>query len=94
MNLLGTSAWYAPGAAAAQMVEAILKDQRRVFPCCAWLQGEYGVNDLYLGVPVILGKNGIERIIELDLNDEEKALLAQSETAVREVKGVLDGLSL
>ena len=94
VNLLGTSAWYAPGAAAAQMVEAIVKDQRRVFPCCAWLQGEYGVNDLYLGVPVILGKNGIERIIELDLNDEEKALLAQSETAVREVKGVLDGLSL
>ena len=94
VNLLGTSAWYAPGAAAAQMVEAIVKNQRRVFPCCAWLQGEYGVNDLYLGVPVILGKNGIERIIELDLNDEEKALLAQSETAVREVKGVLDGLSL
>ena len=94
VNLLGTSAWYAPGAAAAQMVEAIVKDQRRVFPCCAWLQGEYGVNDLYLGVPVILGKNGIERIIELDLNDEEKALLAQSETAVREVKAVLDGLSL
>ena len=94
VNLLGTSAWYAPGAAAAQMVEAIVKDQRRVFPCCAWLQGEYGVNDLYLGVPVILGKNGIERIIELNLNDEEKALLAQSETAVREVKGVLDGLSL
>ena len=94
VNLLGTSARYAPGAAAAQMVEAIVKDQRRVFPCCAWLQGEYGVNDLYLGVPVILGKNGIERIIELDLNDEEKALLAQSETAVREVKGVLDGLSL
>ena len=66
MNLLGTSAWYAPGAAAAQMVEAIVRDQRRVFPCCAWLTGEYGVNDLYLGVPVILGKNGIERIIELD----------------------------
>ena len=79
VNLLGTSAWYAPGAAAAQMVEAIVRDQRRVFPCCAWLTGEYGVNDLYLGVPVILGKNGIERIIELDLNDDEKALLATSE---------------
>ena len=78
VNLLGTSAWYAPGAAAAQMVEAIVRDQRRVFPCCAWLTGEYGVNDLYLGVPVILGKNGIERIIELDLNDDEKALLATS----------------
>ena len=94
VNLLGTSAWYAPGAAAAQMVEAIVRDQRRVFPCCAWLTGEYGVNDLYLGVPVILGKNGIERIIELDLNDEEKALLATSESAVRDVKLVLDGLSL
>ena len=94
VNLLGTSAWYAPGAAAAQMVEAIVRDQRRVFPCCAWLTGEYGVNDLYLGVPVILGKNGIERIIELDLNDSEKALLATSESAVRDVKHVLDGLSL
>ncbi len=94
VNLLGTSAWYAPGAAAAQMVEAIVRDQRRVFPCCAWLTGEYGVSDLYLGVPVILGKNGIERIIELDLNDDEKALLATSETAVRDVKHVLDGLSL
>ena len=94
VNLLGTSAWYAPGAAAAQMVEAIVRDQRRVFPCCAWLTGEYGVNDLYLGVPVILGKNGIERIIELDLNDDEKALLATSESAVRDVKPVLDGLSL
>ena len=94
VNLLGTSAWYAPGAAAAQMVEAIVRDQRRVFPCCAWLTGEYGVNDLYLGVPVILGKNGIERIIELDLNEDEKALLATSETAVRDIKHVLDGLSL
>ena len=94
VNLLGTSAWYAPGAAAAQMVEAIVRDQRRVFPCCAWLTGEYGVNDLFLGVPVILGKNGIERIIELDLNEDEKALLATSEKAVRDVKHVLDGLSL
>ena len=94
VNLLGTSAWYAPGAAAAQMVEAIVRDQRRVFPCCAWLQGEYGVNDLYLGVPVILGKNGIEKIIELDLNDDEKELLRTSEAAVRDVKGVLDRLGL
>ena len=94
VNLLGTSAWYAPGAAAAQMVEAILRDQRRVFPCSAWLQGEYGVNDLYLGVPVIHGKDGIEKIIELDLNDDEKELLRTSEAAVRDVKGVLDRLSL
>lgn len=90
VNLMGTSAWYAPGAAAAQMVEAIVRDQRRIFPVCAWLTGEYDVNDLYLGVPVILGKNGIERIIELDLNDDEKALLKASETAVREVKEAYD----
>lgn len=94
VKLLGTSAWYAPGAAAAQMVEAIVKDQKRVFPVCTWLQGEYGIKDLYLGVPVILGKNGIERIIELDLNDEEKALLAESESAVRGVKEVLDGMDI
>ncbi len=93
VQLLGTSAWYAPGAAAAQMVEAIVRDQKRVFPVCAWLQGEYGINDLYLGVPVILGKNGIERIIELDLNDTERKLLNESEKAVREVKEVLDNMN-
>ena len=92
VNLLGTSAWYAPGAAAAQMVEAIVKDQRRVFPACVWMQGEYGISDMYLGVPVILGKNGIEKVIELDLNEEEKKLLIQSESAVREVKAVLDSM--
>lgn len=92
VNLMGTSAWYAPGAAAAQMVEAIVRDQKRVFPVCAWLQGEYGVNDLYLGVPVVLGKNGIEKIIELDLNEDEKALLHASETAVREVKDAYDNM--
>ncbi len=87
VGLMGTSAWCAPGAAAAQMVSTILRDERRIYPCCAWLTGEYGVNDLYLGVPVVLGKNGIEKIIELDLNDSEKALLADSEKAVR---GVVD----
>ena len=92
VNLLGTSAWYAPGAAAAQMVEAIVRDQRRVFPVCAWLEGEYGQNDIYLGVPVILGKNGIEKIIELDLNDQEKELLETSSGHVREVMGVLDAM--
>jgi malate dehydrogenase len=92
VNLMGTSAWYAPGAAAAQMVEAIVRDQKRVFPVCTWLTGEYGVKDLYLGVPVILGKNGIERIIELDLNEEEKALLKDSEAAVREVKAAYDNM--
>ena len=93
VNLLGTSAWYAPGAAAAQMVEAIVKDQRRVFPACVWMQGEYGISDMYLGVPVILGKNGIEKVIELKLNAEEMDLLSQSATAVREVKAILDGMN-
>jgi len=92
VNLLGTSAWYAPGAAAAQMVEAIVRDQKRIFPVCAWLQGEYGLKDIYLGVPVKLGKNGIEEIIELKLNDEEKALLNTSAKAVKEVMSVLDTL--
>ena len=94
VNLLGTSAWYAPGAAAAQMVEAIVKDQRRVFPACVWMQGEYGISDMYLGVPVILGKNGIEKVIELDLNKGERAMLADSEKAVREVKAILDGMNV
>jgi len=94
VKLLGTSAWYAPGAAAAQMVEAIVKDQRRVFPVCAWLTGEYDQNEIYLGVPVILGKNGIEKIIELDLNNDEKALLQESSVAVRAVKEVLDGMDI
>jgi malate dehydrogenase len=92
VKLMGTSAWYAPGSAAAQMVEAIVKDQRRVFPVCVKLEGEYGIKDCYLGVPVVLGKNGIERIIELDLNQEEKALMNASHKAVREVMDVLDKL--
>ena len=92
VNLLGTSAWYAPGSAAAQMVEAIIKDQKRVFPVCALLNGEYGMKNIYLGVPVILGKGGIEKIIELKLNDEEKKLLADSAKAVKEVMDVLDNL--
>jgi malate dehydrogenase len=92
VKLLGTSAWYAPGASAAQMVEAILKDSKRIFPVCARLTGQYGIDDLYLGVPVKLGKKGIEEIIELKLNDDEKALLDQSAGAVREVCSVLDKL--
>lgn len=94
VKLLGTSAWYAPGAAAAQMVEAIVRDQKRIFPVCAWLQGEYGMKDIYLGVPVVLGKNGIEKIIELDLNDDERALLNESAEAVRNVMGVLDNMNV
>jgi malate dehydrogenase len=93
VNLLGTSAWYAPGVAAAQMVEAIVKDQKRIFPCCAWLQGEYGLKDIYLGVPVKLGKKGIEQVIELKLNEEEKQLLYASAKAVREVMDVLDKMN-
>ena len=92
VKLMGTSAWYAPGSAAAQMVEAILKNQRRVFPVCIKLDGEYGIDDCYLGVPVILGKNGIEKVIELDLNAEEKALLETSRGHVKEVMHVLDRL--
>lgn len=90
VKLMGTSAWYAPGSAAAQMVEAIVKDQRRVFPVCMKLEGEYGINDCYLGVPVVLGKNGVEKIIELQLNAEEKILMEASRKAVREVMDVLD----
>lgn len=92
VKLMGTSAWYAPGSAAAQMVEAIVKDQRRVFPVCIKLEGEYGIKDCYLGVPVVLGKNGVEKIIELDLNADEKALMEASRKAVREVMDVLDKL--
>ncbi len=94
VNLLGTSAWYAPGAAAAQMVEAILRDQKRIFPVCAMLNGEYGLKNIYLGVPVKLGKNGIEEIIELKLNKEEKELLDASAKSVKEVMTVLDNMNM
>jgi malate dehydrogenase len=93
VKLMGTSAWYAPGSAAAQMVEAIVRDQRRVFPVCVELKGEYGIDGVYLGVPVILGKNGVEKIIELDLNEEEKKLLETSRGHVKEVMEVLDKMS-
>ena len=89
VNLMGTSAWYAPGAAAAQMVEAIVRDQKRVFPVCAWLTGEFGLNDVYLGVPCVLGKEGIEKIIELKLTADEQTLLEESAVAVRDVMSVL-----
>jgi malate dehydrogenase len=89
VNLLGTSAWYAPGAAAAQMVDAICLDEKRVLPCTALLEGEYGIDGLYMGVPVKLGAKGIEEIVELDLNDQERAWLDESSAAVREVVGVL-----
>ena len=94
VKLMGTSAWYAPGAAAAQMVEAIIRDQRRVFPVCALLRGEYGMKDIYLGVPVVLGRNGIEKIVEVKLDKEEKELLEASAKAVRSVMDVLDGMKM
>jgi malate dehydrogenase len=89
VNLLGTSAWYAPGAAAAQMVDSIMLDEKRVLPCTAYLEGEYGIDGLYMGIPVKLGAAGIEEIVELDLSDEERAGLQASSDAVREVVGVL-----
>lgn len=94
VKLMGTSAWYAPGAAAAQMVEAIIRDQKRVFPVCAMLNGEYDMKDIYLGVPVVLGKKGIEKIIEVKLDKEEKELLAESAKAVRSVMDVLDNMKM
>lgn len=94
VSLMGTSAWYAPGAAVAQMVEAIVDDQKRIFPVCAMLQGEYGLKDIYLGVPVKLGREGVEEIIEISLNADEKKLLQTSATAVKSVMKVLDDLKL
>jgi malate dehydrogenase len=89
VNLLGTSAWYAPGAAAAQMVDSIVLDEKRVLPCTAYLEGEYGIDGLYMGVPVKLGAAGIEQIVELDLDEGEQAALKASSEAVRDVVGVL-----
>jgi malate dehydrogenase len=89
VKLLGTSAWYAPGAAAAQMVDAVVLDQKRVLPCTALLQGEYGIDDLYMGVPVKLGAGGVEEIVELELTDDERAALDESAAAVRDVVSVL-----
>ena len=91
VKLLGTSAWYAPGAAVAQMVDSVALDQKRVLPCTAYLEGEYGIEGLYIGVPVKLGAGGIEEIVELELGDDERAELARSAGAVREVVGVLAG---
>jgi malate dehydrogenase len=89
VQLLGTSAWYAPGAAVAQMVDAVLLDEHRVLPCTAYLEGEYGIDGLYMGMPVKLGAGGIEEVLELELTDDEKRALEASADAVREVVGVL-----
>ena len=93
VNLLGTSAWYAPGAAAAQMVDAICLDEKRVLPCTAFLEGEYGVEGLYMGVPVKLGARGVEGIVKLRLSADEKKMMRASAAAVREVVGVLKSAS-
>src|SRR5881275_1006998 len=89
VELLGTSAWYAPGAAAAQMVDSIMLDEKRVLPCTAYLEGEYGIDGLYMGVPVKLGRGGIEEVVELELSEDEQTMLNESADAVREVVGVL-----
>jgi len=89
VNLLGTSAWYAPGAAAAQMVDAICLDQKRVLPCTAYLEGEYGIRGLYMGVPVKLGAGGVEEIVRLKLTADEKKMMRESSAAVREVVSIL-----
>jgi malate dehydrogenase len=89
VELLGTSAWYAPGAAVAEMVDSIMLDQKRVLPCTALLEGEYGIDGLYMGVPVKLGAAGIEQIVELELTKDERGAVDASADAVREVVGVL-----
>jgi malate dehydrogenase len=89
VELLGTSAWYAPGAAVAEMVDAVLLDQKRVLPCTAYLEGEYGIDDLYMGVPVLLGRGGIEKVFELDLSEQERTWFEESAAAVRDVVAVL-----
>ncbi|MBK6620974.1 MAG: malate dehydrogenase [Saprospirales bacterium] len=94
VQLMGTSAWYAPGAAAAQMVESIVRDEHRIFPCCVLLNGQYGLNDIFLGVPVKLGKNGIEQIIELKLQPDEMKMLQESAGHVRQVIEVYNGMAL
>ncbi len=90
-GLLGTSAWYAPGAAAASVVDAVIHDTKRMISCSAYLEGEYGQSDICIGVPCILGKNGIEKVVEFDLNDEEKALFAKNAEAVRKTNAALAG---
>lgn len=94
VNLMGTSAWYAPGAAVAQMVEAIVDDEKRIFPVCAYLNGEYGLKDIYMGVPVKLGRNGVEEIIKLQLNQMEMKLVEESAKSVKSVMNVLDDMNL
>ena len=88
-KLIGTSAWYAPGAAASMMVESILHDQKKIVPCCRYLEGEYGQNDICIGVPAVIGRKGIEKIVKLDLTKEEAAKFEASAAAVRKTNQVL-----
>lgn len=94
VNLMGTSAWYAPGAAAAQMALAILKDEKRIFPCCVRLNGQYKLKDIFVGAPVKLGKKGVQEIVKLRLKKDELELLHKSAAAVKEVNDVLDAMKL
>ncbi len=94
VNLMGTSAWYAPGAAAAMMVEAIVDDEHRIYPVCAYLDGEYGLKDIYMGVPVKLGKNGVEEVIELQMNEREKAMLKESAKSIKDAMNALIKMKL
>jgi len=91
-KLLGTSAWYAPGAAGAALVEAIVRDEKKLFPCCVYLEGEYGQSDICLGVPVVIGRNGWEKIVDYNLNEEEQGLFNKSADAVRSMNDVLKSL--
>ena len=93
-GMLGTSAWYAPGAAVSYLVDSILNDQKRMIPCSVYLEGEYGQSDICIGVPVIVGKNGWEEIVDLKLNDTEKELFAKSADAVRNMNEALKGLAV
>ena len=93
-GLLGTSAWMAPGAAAAAVADSVINDQKKMIPCSAYLEGEYGYNDITIGVPCIIGKNGIEKIVEIPLNEEEKALFAASEAAVAKTTAILKEINV
>jgi malate dehydrogenase len=93
-KMLGTSAWYAPGAAAAVLVEAIIRDEKKIFPCCVSLEGEYGQNDICIGVPVVIGKNGVEKIVDFKLNADEQAAFDKSAEAVRSMNAVLKELNI
>jgi len=93
-KLLGTSAWYAPGAAAASMVKSIILDQKKIFPCCVALEGEYGKNDICIGVPAVLGRNGVEKIVEIELTEAEKEAFDKSAEAVSKTNSILKGMNL